>query len=455
MKRQKHALIPAIVASGLLAILATAGPFARATDYTWTTTGTTGHDWTGANARWSPSEGAPAADTDNAVFSGLSSSTAVNLNGDFSINNLSVAGSGGTTLTLRAAGGARTFALAGTLTKSANSNTVLFAGDGDSTLDLTIASLSLTTGTYRFGSTTAATALKSLSVGAVTMGTSNGSAAIDLNVNSDYSLGQVNFTGGGTSSRTINLVNSTGAATSRTVTVKGISQSTGAVAVIAASKTAASTGVHAVTLVIDTDAATTFTATTTLTDGAGGTLALLKTGTGRQELSGSLTHTGGTTVEAGTLVVSGSLAPEGDLAVSAGATFVAGNALSLGNMDMESGAIIGFNLDAVSSLNITGDLRLSGAGEATFIIDFGNTGVFNNNYTGLLSIAGSNAFQDATVSYINFGATGQSGTLSFTELTSGFTIGAAVPEPAATTLSGALAILGFAAFRRKLAALRA
>ncbi|WP_052362388.1 autotransporter-associated beta strand repeat-containing protein [Geminisphaera colitermitum] len=456
MKPQKNTTIRitrALLAISLFAAFAT---MVSATDYTWTTTGTTGHDWTGANAKWTPA-GAPSETTDNAAFSNLSTSTTVNLNTNVSINNLSVAGTGGTTLTLRAANDTRTLNINGTLSKSANTNHVVFISDGASTLSVTAGNLSLNTGTYRFGGTTSSatntTALSSLAIGAVTMNTNSGSSAIDidLNIASDYRLGTVTFSGGGTNVRTINLINNTTAAQTRTATINGLTQTTGTAAVITGSKAAvATTGTHAATLKIDTAADTTFTATTQLTDGIGGTLALLKTGAGTQKLTGTLSHTGGTTVEAGTLAVSGTLAPSGDLTVLADATFAAANALTVHDVTLASSAILGFDLDAATfpTLTIGGDLLLKNAtGPATFTIDFGNTGVFDQTYAALLSIAGTgvtNDFAGATLSYKNFGASKQSGTLSFDQLTNGFSIAAAaVPEPA--TCAAWLGILALAA----------
>jgi autotransporter-associated beta strand protein len=461
MKLQKNIatrIARTLLAAGLFAAFAITLP---AADYTWTTTGTTGHDWTGDNAKWSPSDApAPSATTDNATFSGISSGTTININTDVSINNLSATVNGSVTLTLRATGGARAFTLNGTLTKSSNSNTVAFiSNSGSEPLALSLlGGLSSTSGTYRFGGTTDANALGSLTVGGVNMGTSSATAsAIDLNIAADYSLGAVSFTGANSTARTINLVNNTGAAQTRTATVSGLTQTTGSAAVIAGSKVASNAGTHAATLKINTAAATTFTATTQLADGTGGTLALLKTGVGTQTLSGALAHTGGTTVEAGTLEVSGTLAPGGDLTVLANATFAATNALSVHDLTLECGAILGFDLNAAAfpTLSLGGGLlslkddnaaaAAVDAGPATFTIDFRNTGVFDKTYAALLSIAGAgvtNDFAGATLSYKNFGVSGQSGTLSFDQLTNGFSIvSAAVPEPAACILIAALAAL--------------
>lgn len=125
--------------------------------------------------------------------------------------------------------------------------------------------------------------------------------------------------------------------------MKGITQTSGAAATINGSNRASASGTNAATLQIDTDAATSFTASTVLTNG-----------------------TGGTSVEAGTLVISGGLAATGNLSVSTNATFVATASLSVANVSLESGAILGFDLDTTSSLAIGGDLTQSGGDPALF-----------------------------------------------------------------------------------------
>lgn len=78
----------------------------------------------------------------------------------------------------------------------------------------------------------------------------------------------------------------------------------------------------------------------------------------------------------------------------------------------------------------------------TLTIDFRNTGVLGQTYSGLLSIAGTNSFAGPTIAFINFGEAGLSGELMFDQLSSGFTIhGSTIPEPSTAGLLGGLSVL--------------
>jgi autotransporter-associated beta strand protein len=104
-----------------------------------------------------------------------------------------------------------------------------------------------------------------------------------------------------------------------------------------------------------------------LADGAGGgTLALAKTGAGRLTLGGAATHTGGTTIEAGS-----ALATSSD-ALGSGAVIVKGNA----------------SLLAANGVTLANNLTLGSSGAGGFIISEYVEGSSNNKYIELFNGTG-------------------------------------------------------------------
>ncbi|EIP99915.1 autotransporter-associated beta strand repeat protein [Opitutaceae bacterium TAV1] len=415
---------------------------ASADDHTWTADATGNPEWTwGDSTKWSPSEGGvPNAADANVTFTITGGSPVITLNGAYAVNNMTVTADGGRNISFNSinTAGTHSLGIGGELKKNNGSSSVSFMDyNTGRLLNLTVNTLGFTNtggGNFYFGRNDGGRRLNSLSIANLNMGASDtAEASIRLNVTNDYSLGLVTF--GGTNTKNVYLINnaSNAAGYSRTATVNGLTQTAGSTAATLYGSRIASTGANVATLRIDTDAAADFTASTILVDGTGGTLAVLKTGEGKQTLSGALTYTGGTRVDEGTLAVTGSLAADGDLAVANGATFVAGAALSLHDASFESGAILGFDLGADARLSLSGDLTQDGDGPATFVIDFQNTGVFDQTYTRLLSVTGANAFEGAILSYINFGESGLSGVLSIGELTGSFSI-APIPEPSTWAL---------------------
>lgn len=433
---------PTALLAASLVILLSASPVS-AVDYNWTASAGD-HSWQWSNPEnWSPA-GVPGAPDANVSFNIGSGSSTIALGWDYVVNNFAVTASGGTTTAFTSIGtaGAYSLLIGGVLSKNNGSSSVAFYDENSGRLlNLTVNTLNFTNtggGTFSFGRTDGGRWLNSLSIGQLNMGANHAAAStLRFNVASDYSLGLVTF--GGSNTKDVYLINNgaTAAGYSRTATVAGI-RSIGSAATIHGSARASSGGNDA-TLRIDTAADTDFSASTVLADGIGGALSLLKTGEGRQTLSGALAHTGGTHVGEGTLVITGSLAATGDVSVSTGAAFVVGNSLAVRDVTLASGAILGFDLNASASLSLSRDLLKDGAGTGAFVIDFLNTGVAGQAYDGLLSVAGSaTAFEDASISFVNFGASGLSGTLTFAELANGFTV---VPEPSSLTFLGGGAVL--------------
>jgi outer membrane autotransporter protein len=85
-----------------------------------------------------------------------------------------------------------------------------------------------------------------------------------------------------------------------------------------------------------------------------GTLALVKTGNGTMTLSGASTHTGGTTVNGGTLSVNGSIT--GNTTVNSGGAL--GGTGTVGNVMVASGGVLAPG-NSIGTLNVVGDLTFA------------------------------------------------------------------------------------------------
>lgn len=449
--------IPLTLGAALLALLPAHSSFA--VDYSWTATdGTGGPAWNWDDAgKWSPA-GVPNAADANVSFSITGGSPSIALNGAYVVNNFRVTADGGrnVSFTTLDTAGSYSLAIGGSLSKNNGSSSVSFMDfNTGRSLGLTVNTLNFTNtggGAFNFGRNDGGRRLSSLAIGSLDMGAADASTAtLRFNISSHYSFGLATFSG--TNTKNVYLIsNASGSAGySRTATVKGLVQTAGSTAAtIRGSERAAESGSNAATLQIDVDAGNHYSADTVLTDGTGGSLAVRKTGAGTQALSGALTHTGGTEVEAGALVVTGSLSAAGDVSVASGATFVTGSALSVRTVSLQGGAILGFDLDAGASLSIGGDLLRSGEGGGSFVIDFRNSGLTDHAYGGILSVTGSaGAFAGQTIAFVNFGDESLGGSLTFAEITGGFTI-AAVPEPSAfALLAGGAMLLASLAHRRR------
>ncbi len=300
---------------------------ASATDYTWTKTDAPTNlnsNWNDT-ANWSPT-GVPNAATDNATIGFVgAASPAISLDGAYNVNNLNLSGNGGNTISIQSGSTAGTYSLtiAGAIKKNIGSSIIGFQDSNAlRNFNLTANTLDFTTGgggSYFFGRSDGGRFINSVSIANVNMGAADAStAAIRFNVTNNYNLGLVTFSG--TNTKTVSLINNAAANAgyARTATVKGITQTSGTAATIEGSFRASASGTNAATLQIDTDVATSYSSSTTLTNGTGGTLALLKSGLGTQTLSGTNTYTGATTVSAGTLLINGSTASGSAVSVTGG-----------------------------------------------------------------------------------------------------------------------------------------
>ncbi len=132
-------------------------------------------------------------------------------------------------------------------------------------------------------------------------------------------------------------------------------------------------------------------------DGAGGTTAIVKTGTGSITLSGANTYSGGTTLSAGTLSINsvGALGSDSSpLIVNAGTLNMQGNSLTVGNLIGTAGTITGTS--GARTLNIgEGD---GTPGEFGGVIEDGSSGTtaLVKTGSGILTLYGENTYSGGT-----------------------------------------------------------
>jgi outer membrane autotransporter protein len=152
-----------------------------------------------------------------------------------------------------------------------------------------------------------------------------------------------------------------------------------------------------------------------LSDGWG-TLALVKTGSGTMTLSGANTHTGGTTVNGGTLAVNGSIVGNttvnnggalggsgtvGTVTVASGGALAPGNSIGTltvaGNLSFAPGSIYRVEVDAAGAadrVNATGNITINGG--TVDVQAGGGTYQRNTRYT-ILNSGGTTTGQFASV----------------------------------------------------------
>jgi|GEM_PF-787783 len=152
------------------------------------------------------------------------------------------------------------------------------------------------------------------------------------------------------------------------------------------------------------------TGTYAFSGGVNGTfIALTKSGTGTQTLSGTNTYTGATTVSAGTLNVTGSITATASAAVSGGTLDVDGSLTSPGNLTVTStGVLTGsgtINNGNVSVTTGTVDAGNSSSGTgilSTNNLSLGSTATFRGQLNG--NVAGTNYDQLNVTGTVNLGS---------------------------------------------------
>lgn len=329
------------------------------------------------------------------------------------VGNLSIGLNTGNSLTFEAnAVATQNLNISGTLTKTNTTGTVNFFDNAASAstsyqLNVSIGTVNMTGGgTFNFGGATRKIQSFVANTG-ITMSNNDVTrpSVISFNVLTDYSLGNLNFSGN--SSKTINLINTTSfPGYARSVTVSGISQSSGTAATINGSAATSNTG-SATTLNINAATGQSYSTINVFSDGAtGSTLAITKLGAGSQTLSGTNTYTGNTTVSAGTLLINGSTAGGSAVLVTGGSaasavlggtgtiggtvsfTTAAGGILAVGGAgavgDLTTGALTAAVASNISlELNAAADssdlLKSSSITATNFTLDLTNLGgTFSN-----------------------------------------------------------------------------
>ena len=123
-------------------------------------------------------------------------------------------------------------------------------------------------------------------------------------------------------------------------------------------------------------------------NGAAGAMAVTKTGSGTQALSGSNSYTGGTSIKAGTLVVGNANAlGSGALTLNAGTLDLHGTSTGVGSLSGSSGSLITNSVSGTATLTTvvaSGTSTFSGA-----IVDGAGAVVLTNSGAGTLTLSGS------------------------------------------------------------------
>jgi autotransporter-associated beta strand protein len=212
--------------------------------------------------------------------------------------------------------GAGDTTITGTIVGTTSNATFTKTGDGTATFSGAAANTYAGVTTVQGGTLVLAkTAGINAIPGNVTIGDGTGTDVVQLtNSNQIVDTSVVSFNGSGANAGTLRLNN-------QSETIAGLSSTGGAGIVENESGTAATS-----TLTVNVTTGTqVFSGVIRNGNGVGidGTVALVKSGAGVQELSGTSTYTGATNVNAGELVVSGSLS--GNVAVAAGAIISGGN----------------------------------------------------------------------------------------------------------------------------------
>lgn len=461
----------------------------RATDYTWETTTGGGAQFTSA-AGWSPAGGPPTS-SDNIVGQ-VNNATQLNLSGTLQVNDFTVTDTSAFSVVGSANGSSLTL---NTLTDNGNGNFVIRQSSAGNSLAFTANTINLSGAdsgvvlVLSLGFTPANgmapdEGLSGLTINdGINFGANNSTVRVNANGNS-YSLGLIT-TSASTGTATLDLGYSTISNYTFTANAAGLSSAAGSKLKIYGS---VSTAFQTVTLALNTGS-NSYSTNGILADNNGGTsvgtLALTKSGTGTQTLSGASTYTGGTTVNQGVLAVTnstgsglgsgavqvnsgGTLAGTGIVAPTAGnnITVASGGVLSPGllgsgtlTLNLSSGSVLALNSGSTLELNLgtsssslsfnsVGDWLNGSSGNTTLVLTEGSGFSYSDSYT-IFSNVSTTGFSFASITgYDSTDYTAllnQSGTnyiLSFQA--------SAVPEPnVMALLAGGLALLAWVGIKRR------
>lgn len=261
----------------------------------------------------------------------------------------------------------------------------------------------------------------------------DGAGKIGLNISGrSYFLSGVNTYSGATtvsSESGITVSSATALSANSAYTMNGflnLRSFNGTIGSLAGSGTVSTTvGNAAVTLTTGGNNASTVFSGDILDNNGGGTVSLVKAGTGTLTLSGASYYSGSTTVNAGTLSVNGSIASSQMTTVNAGGTL--GGTGTVGNTTINGGALSPGN--SIGTLTVQGNLTFTAA--SSYMLEVSPSAADRVNVTGTAMLGGATVNASfATGSYVSKqytilnasgGVNGTFGTQVNTNLPSNFT----------------------------------
>jgi len=456
-----------------------------ATDYSYNTA--SGLNWNNATGWSAPGNpgGFPDDSGDN-VVGNIAGSGVISLNGSFTIGDFTPTSTG---LLVRGSGTVSSSLTMDEVIMNPQSATITasFANTVGMpfSMDITVRQVTVTgtafAPTLNFGA--AGGSQNPISTVNITEGVRmNGASNVNFAVTGSANIGLISYSSDA-GTKTMNVINTGSISLANTIVATGISGSSANALSIRTTNSAFAGSTQTGTLALNVASGTSYTTNAVITNGTGGsganTMALVKSGSGTQAFTAITgTFTGGTQINAGTLLVnnaSGNAIGTGNITVAAAGTLGGTGfiALTSGNTVTVSGAIAPGDA-GIESLSIANDvtwnggtnwkwelgtsgttdqLLITGAGSdllkgtgSTWRFDFQNTGVVNNTYV-LVDWAGTTTFSSTDFSYTGL-ASGLTGTFAFNGSQLEFTT-ATVPEPGSIALiGGGLLTLGVI-FRRR------
>lgn len=336
----------------LVTLLSTLVLPAHGEDYIWNRTETGSSSWN-IPTNWTPN-GTPGAG-DN-IAGNVLGSTGINLptGSTFTVNNFTMTntggGDGGLWSIISGNNGTATLRITGVLANTSSNQLFIQSSVGNAGfLALEVNQLDVTGGNYTLGA--GANPLASLQVSSVNF---NGSANVNVNSLTNYSLGLVSNNATGNS--VLTLGNTVSEPTTRTIAVSGITGSGNGGNLTIRSGGAGGSAQAAVSNLV-VNSGSNHTTTAVLTDGpaAGSSLSLVKQGSGTQTFSGAsaTTYSGTTHVQTGTLA------------------FAGGRVLGTGNITIDSGATLNLSGRTAATYTLASGQALIGSG--TVVIGAGKT----------------------------------------------------------------------------------
>lgn len=273
------------------------------------------------------------------------------------------------TINETSAAGTISLIVSGTIVKT-NSGTLNIRRSSPALLKVDVGTIDVSAGMLEFGNQAHANGILQMSSAATKV--SGGQLVFDVN-NNNYSLGDVNISGG-----TITLSTDNQDASGQTVAVTSLVGTGGTIQGITTTGTG-TTGPNPITLAVNQ--ATNTSVSTVLTNGNAGVyniLSLTKSGTGSLTLAANNTYTGTTVVSAGTLLINGSNTAS---AVTTGSGARLGGSGTMGAITVQSGGNLA---PGNASAILTSSMATFSGSTSVFGVGIASTGT-----SGAVSLGGS------------------------------------------------------------------